>query len=561
MSRADTILSRFPAHFEATKPGKLLGAVTAALTRDLDAQFSQMGGIRRAHRLREAWTDHDLLALAALHRIRAGELALLHDRLDAAEALAEALKAADDAGRDDAATALLALFSLDLPDPALAAFGDPGDPAAAATALAEAVHAAARPKERRKAMVTRIHQIARIHLAGNGTVGAVLHAAANALDLDVIRVEHSEDRYWHAAEVTDRLRPLVDAASGLSAPSVTPEVLGIEENPLRRGSQPPEQRDHGECFDLMRKGFDPAPMEITVTGEGQRAVGPVIVNRDQGRGVGFTGAVPPGETLTFTENGRVLLGGSDVTALSFGFDGGVFADRTRQSDRDVGFDDAHFVITTPGGALDRGAGYPHAGPSLPMPEIGIGVTRMAFFVQEGHFARAETAADPTPVTPRHKAGIFVGPGAPQGAVFAATAPEPPTPAALVAFSWAEHQAYRARVILPPRFSAMDPAEDGAEDGAGVARRVIQALDRVRPVGVTLEVGFAEEQWILGAAALPPDATEDGESNGDGDADAPPSLIDQLAGSTVLWPAPEEDPDEPSDEAPIDADTPAPTDPS
>lgn len=521
MSRAETILSRFPAHFEAAKPGKLIGDLAAALTRDLDAQFSQMGGIRRAHRLREAWTDHDLMALAALHGIRPGDLALLHDRLEAALTLATALEDADDASRDDALAALLELFSLDLPDAPLEAFGDP---ATAAATLADGIRRAAAPDKRRKAMVTRIHHTAKTHLNGNGTVSAVLEAAANALDLDVIRVEHSEDRYWHAAEVTDRLRPLLDPEGDLADPPVAPEILGIEENPLRRGSQPPAQRDHGECFDLIRKGFDPAPLEITVTGEGDRTIAPVIVNRDQGRGVGFTGAIPGGETLTFTENGRVLLGGSDVTSLAFGFEGGLFADGSRASKLDKGFDEATFVITTPGGALNREAGFPHAGPSLPMPEIGIGVTRMAFFVQEGHFARAEEDGPPTSVTPRHKAGVFSGPGSPEGAVFAGNETEDPKAAALVAFSWAEHQAYRARVILPTRFAALDPDTDGV----AVSKRVGQALERVRPMGITLDVGFAEDQWILGEAALP--AADDG---------APLSLIDQLAGSTLLWPAPED----------------------
>ena len=52
MAHAAKILGRFPAHFEADKPGKLLGDVVAALSRDLDVQSAQIGAVRRAHRLR-----------------------------------------------------------------------------------------------------------------------------------------------------------------------------------------------------------------------------------------------------------------------------------------------------------------------------------------------------------------------------------------------------------------------------------------------------------------------------------------------------------------------------
>ena len=49
------------------------------------------------------------------------------------------------------------------------------------------------------------------HAVGNGTVGALLNGAANALDLDVQSVAHSDNRYLHTAQVQDRLR-LADLA-------------------------------------------------------------------------------------------------------------------------------------------------------------------------------------------------------------------------------------------------------------------------------------------------------------------------------------------------------------
>jgi hypothetical protein len=336
MSRAETILARFPAHFEAARKGKLLGAVAAALARHLDVQVAQLGGIRRAHRVREAATRGDLMRIAALHGIRAREVELLDLRLNLVAPRAEALRTAAPADREAAAAELLALFALDLAPPFLASFAPPlaedlpplpaeEAEAAAAALLADAAEAAAAPAARNAALSRRIIAIGRNHLLGNGTVRAVRMAAANAIVLDIGRVYRSADRFWHAADATDRLRP-IPPANGVAAPGPRTEIVGIEENPLRRAEQPPEERRHAERFEILRKGFDPAPLEIAVIAEADRTVGPMVVNRDQGRGVGFAGNVPPGATLTFTENGRALLGDADVTALAYGFEGAVFAD-------------------------------------------------------------------------------------------------------------------------------------------------------------------------------------------------------------------------------------------
>jgi len=58
--RARKILSRFPAHFEAARPGKQLSVVTDALARDLDEQSATMARVRRSHRLGDADELRDL---------------------------------------------------------------------------------------------------------------------------------------------------------------------------------------------------------------------------------------------------------------------------------------------------------------------------------------------------------------------------------------------------------------------------------------------------------------------------------------------------------------------
>jgi hypothetical protein len=539
MGRAATVLSRFPAHFEAARPGKLLGAVVEALARDLDVQASQMAGIRRAHRVREADTTRDLMRIAGLHGIRDGEVEVLSMRTTrTAERIAALAEAAPD-DRETTLGALLDLWALDLPENPHAPFTPAPDPdapppteeeaaEAALAVLLAAARAATGYEARRQALSTRIVRIAANHAGGNGTVRAMLEGAATALDLDILSVQHSEDRYLHAAETRDRmaLRP-----DGLAPPPDKIEIVGLEENPLRRAEQPPAERRHGECFEILRKGFDPARLEISVIAEGDRTIGPMIVNRDQGRGVGYADTVPPGQTLTFSETGRATIAGADVTAFAYGFEGAVFADADVPAATDAVFDDAPFVTAFPSGALDRGFTFPHSGSSLTVPEVAIGRTRMAFFVQEAHYGAAPKPAlgadaivlpAPVPTTPRPAIGFFSGPGAPLGSVFAPGPDEDRQSAALVSFAWREHEAYKVRVLIPPRFRALtnDP------EGIDVTRRVTAALDRFRPVGVAVETMFIDDRWVLGQGTLADEGS---------DAQA----LFALSGGTVLWPAPED----------------------
>jgi hypothetical protein len=533
MSRAERILERFPAHFEAARPGKLLGEVVAALARDLDVQSAQLAGIRRAHRVREADTTGDLMRLAALHGIRPGEVDILFLRLARAAERASALAAADPAERPAHIEALLALWALDLPEDRLGIFTPAPAPDAPAPSAEEAeaealaillaaAEAATGYRARRRALSDRIVRICRNHAQGNATVRAMLEGAATALDLDVLATFHSEDRYLHAAETRDRLT-LVPV--GVAPPAQRTEVLGLEENPIRRAEQPPSERRHGELFEIQRKGFDPARLEIRITPEDGRGVGPMVVNRDQGRGVGYAGTIPPGETLVFSETGRATIGTSDVTAFAYGFEGAVFADAGSPAGSDAAFDATNFAVATPAGALDREFTFPHAGSSVPMPEVAIGSTRMAFFVQEGHFG---LAADPpgrpaaVTTTPRPTAGLFAGPGAPLGSVFAPGPDEARTPAALVAFAWREHEAYKVRVHVPRRFRQLSDDPEGVE----VARRVTGALERFRPAGIAVETVFIDDRWVLGQGVLAGEETETG------------ALL-ALSGGTVLWPAPDE----------------------
>lgn len=303
-----------------------------------------------------------------------------------------------------------------------------------------------------------------------------------------------------------------------------PDVLGIEENPLRRESVPTVECPHGHRFRVLRRGFDRALLQIQVAGRGDRSLGPMVVNRDEGRGVGFFGAVPDGQTLTFMEEGRVYLAGSDVTAFAFSWQGGCFADAAESDPDDFVFDGAGvearrratFAVVTPEGAMDREAVFPHAGLGIAMPGIGIGETRLAFFAQVAHLSSREGTAE-APVIRRvtpHPAIGFA-----DQSVFASTPGETEPPvAAGVGLSWLEHEAYALRVILPRRFALLDGEE------APVTERVRAALERFRPAGVQVRVEYLDDRWRLGQGFLAEDlGAED------------PIL--RLRGGTMLWSPP------------------------
>lgn len=534
--RAEQILGRFPNHLDAARPGKRLGAAVDALALDLDVLAARMAAVRRAHRLSDADELVDLLRIADLHGLKPGELELLFMRFARGRVrLALLAAAASPVERDAAAEALLALWGLDAVAPRLPLFAPAAAPADL-DAARDQLLAAARPLLGYDALCSavrgRIGRACAIHANGNGTVQALLDAAANALDLEPVgAVVHSEDRYWHAVAVRDRLRlarPAADANAPPEPLAPASELLGIEENPLYRAETDAVERHHGERFTLSRRGFGRALLQLRISGlAGGRTLGPCLVNRDEGHGVGYTGAVPEGSTLVLTEEGRALLDGADVTASAYAWQGACFADAVEQDLlRDFCFAGdglaplrrpAAFVTMTRPAAIDRETVDPGAGDSLPMPGIAVGQTRFACFVQEAAFNTVDASTEPDSillVTPRTRAAVL------DGSVFAAAAGEPPAaPAMKLQLSWLEHRAYAVRLLIPPRFRTLDEQPDALE----VLRRVGIAINRYRPLGVAVTVEFIDNRWVLGTGALSSGVDDD--------------AIEQLRSATALWQAP------------------------
>jgi hypothetical protein len=520
---ARNVLRRFPAHLEATREGKRLGEVSTALALDLDTLGVALARVRRARRLSDSDELRDLLRVGALHGITASELGVLFARLSRALSDLESAKSSD-----GAAEALLALWGIKASPPPLASYTSRDEAVAfAELALSNDVLL--------DGVRQRIKTICKIHAGGNGTVHALVQGAANALDLDVVALVHDQDRYLHAATVRDRLR-LRHPASGGDAPAEqefapASEHLLVEENPHTPVQTGDQARKHAELFSVLRRGFERETLGVRITGVEERTRGPMLVNRDEGHGVGFSGAVPNGATLRFSEEGRVSLDAADVTSLAFAWRGGCFADGAAARPSDFVFDGpgaaperrARFALSSPAGALGASFAFPHAGDSLPMPGISVGETRFAYFVQQAHFSRRAAPRPPAlegeivRVEPRPQVGFL------DAAVFAPGPGVERPVAGAVALTWHERAAFWVNVWIPKRFIALTP---DATEGRDTLEHVALALHRFRPAGVHVEVKFLDERWVLGRGVTISEESTGGEIAGPGS-------------GTELWSAPSE----------------------
>lgn len=503
--RTTNVLEAFPRHLGATDPGKRLRAVVDALAAPIDTQSRQLGEVRRAHRLPDAPTRADLLGLAALHRIGAAALALVDSRL---AGLAAAL-AADPLPTADAEAAL------GLPAGSL----DDADPTALRSALQRLVAFDGRLAAQRGVVAGLIAAFRQ----GNGTATALLAAGAALLGLELVEVSHSEDRWWHLGRCRDTVAlDLDDVPAGEN-------LLAVEENPFQPATVEPVPRRSGDLFRILRGGLEDVTVSVRVRGIGDRTVGPVVVNVDDGRGVAYGRAVPDGEELVFEASGRVSLAGADVTGWAYGFAGAVFASADEVvPGRDFVFADADdpeaggdraavFAVATPvATALAALSGFPHAATGIPPLRMALGQSRWAVFLRIAHLG-AVVGGSARPALPVPFAAIA------DRSVFAdARSAAEHEPAVAVGFAWEEREPFAVRVIIPRRFAALD------DDGGSRVREPLRALlDRHRAAGVRLEVTYAEERWQLGDGILR-----------DADSDEPLGTV--LVGTT-LWPDPPEEP--------------------
>lgn len=492
--RTTAVLERFPCHIGATDPGKRFEAVVGSIVADLDVAGRQIADVRRAHRLAEAPTVHDLLRLTALHAIAEPSVELIRIRLDALA----------DADRTDLAElgSLLGVEPVQLEDV---------DPTELSAALDRLGRFTSRLGVQREAAARMIEAFR----LGNATPAAILYATAAYLAFDIDEVSHTEDRWWHLGRANDLIALEHDGVESGD------DYFAIEENPFIDASVAPTPRRHADRFRIVRGGLEDVVVTVDVVGVLDRTIAPMVVNIDAGMGVVFDGAVPDGSTLSFETSGRVLADTSDVTGSAFGFSGAVFASSAEPHDKDFvfsgeGASDAieesrfgDFVVTAPiPNAFAASAGLPHGGAtveSLPMP---LGESRWAFFIRVAHHG-----AEPDEAVPSYAAGRF------DASVYADTDGDFDEPSGEVGFRWEEREPFAVRVWLPQRLSRLDD-----DVGSSVREPLRFLLERHRAAGVHVSVSYADDRWTLGSGILR-----------DVESDDP---LGTIVSGTTMWPTPE-----------------------
>jgi hypothetical protein len=502
-ARTETILQRLPRHFGADEQGKVFSEVVGGLGGELDVKSVQLGRVRRSHALADADEERDVMLLAGLHHLATDDLELTRIRLEAVRAVEHTLSDGASTDADDTAAIgrLPQLLGLE-PDAFPAWASEGADPAPARARLAAALRALTAYPSELDLLRGNVESVIELHRAGNGTVGALLDAAAAYLQLDAGPAVDTGDEYWHVAQCHDLLRLVRPEPPG-SKPATTPlppneDLLALEENPLRQQDSDPVDRRSGDRFHILRSGFETVPATIRVIGVGSRTVQPMIVNLDTGFGLLYTGTVDDGQELRFESDGRATLGGASVARLSYSFTGGVFADAGGAHRLDFVFADgpdpgrtATFAVTQPiDDGFDPAAVFPHADGLLPTATLVVGESRFAFFVREAHYGRDAATAPEELAIPVFEAAVL------DASVYQPERTPGSPSSGKVGFSWQEHEPFAARLWIPLRFSTLD-----VDGEVPVKERLRLLLDRHRAAGIHIYVDYADDRWTLPAGVV------------------------------------------------------------
>ncbi len=517
--RATTILQRFPRHLDLTREDKVFAQVVNSLARELDVKTMQIGRVRKSHRIGQADEVRDLLLLAKLHDLQPIRFDLVRLRQDVLINIANAL-VADGINPD-----VQEEMALDIQN--LLGIVDLGPYASDYTSLSKALLKMTGYKSCIDILRHQIQELIRIHLAGNTSVRSLLEASAAYLNLKVDRIVHVGNDYWHIAQCKELIKvPPKDETATQS--SAVDDWLAIEENPIKKTTTEPVELTHGAKYKVLRNGFDPVQVQVSITGIEDRTFFPMIVDIDKGHGLYYADSIEDGQTITFTADGRVLLDGAEVDNKAFSFTGAVFAEDTginEASPLEFAFCNEHgtsphgqcgvFVKTVP---VENGfsAEMPHTGGLSPAVTLAIGATNLQFFVRVAHFGvkNSSLTIEDLPAVESYSAGLF------DTSVFAKdkTGAGADEPAAIIGFEWQEREAFKAIVWLPSRFEIYD--RQRAENEPSLAERLASLLDRHRAAGISLEVKYASDLWELPNGYIT-------------DLDSPESYKSIIAGSR-LW---------------------------
>jgi hypothetical protein len=399
MGRDVKLINYFPDFMRISEPGKTLAFICRQLGNRLDESERLSRENLRAHRIKQAPQEIDLLRLAALFGLQAADYALARKFYQEG-----VFGARDEAGYQEYINVLRNLI-----ERTIKVFGD-----------------------------------------GCGTLWALLEGTSILLgaetlydeqgkpivehpDADIVIEGQNRGGFIHRLAVQYRT---VEEGAIVSKQG----YIYLVENPLADKSTEDVERRQAERFKVNKGGFFDTVAAVKITGVKQRTVFPQIINVTTRQGIGFRGSLNENDVLLFSRDGKAFLNGADVTGQCYYFSGALFNEDVFSP----GDPNHTFVLVEPHGSLQRNYPRPVITPltELTMPDLPLGESQWRFSVREG---------------------VFDGDGfdecvfaLPKNPITLQTFPV----SGKVQLQWQEHEPFAVSVLVP---DAMQSLDDALED--------------------------------------------------------------------------------------------------
>ncbi len=448
MARSDRILSFFPAFYRATDRTKLLYEVVRWLARPLEEADTQLFRIQRAHRIKVAEHAEDIIRLAATLNLTAFHFEdILTDRtLEYGQ-------------------------KLDL-------------------------------------MRERVQRIARVHLTGLGTPGAVMESVAIFLNATLIPERPGDplikhvDGEWYAHKAVIEFPHL---------PEKPRERIYLYENPFCRKKVEPVERWPLNMWAIENKNVEVSPIKLVLQGIGDRTVLPGIFCPTTEEGILFNGIIPNGKTLVIDESHGALLDNRSVDRWLVYFKGGNF-NFGRWNGVDFVQEQVDSVDPFDGN-LENLVSDPFQNKKPPL-TVPLGRSEWYFKVAEGTYEGSiydfsVYVTNPEPI------GIYDGDFHFDACVFDFPA------SGILGMAWDERIPCSFKLVLPANIPQkqsqtskstpdMIQKDEGKEPAMNPVSRIGSILPRFKAAGIRAFVDTATDTWILGESILRDPTITEGE---------------------------------------------------
>jgi hypothetical protein len=420
MAKADRVLNFFPAFIRAKDRTKLLAQVIAALVAPLEEADTLLFRIQRAHRITVAEEADDIVKLAGILNLGGQHF--------------------DDLLKDQS-------LSWD---------------------------------QRLDLMRRRVSRIARIHLSGLGTPGAVMEAAAVFLNANIVPERQGDPAIKHVDPDGFSHKAMLEFSE---LPDKPREPMYLYESPIRRQKVDPAERWPMEAWSITNHSADIAPVRIVIKGVDDRTVRPSIFCPGSQEGIVFDGVVPGGETLVIDSFEGATLGDEAVDDQVIYFRGAI-ADFSREGQSVLAVQDEQTRASVPRAP---------SGPS----EWRFKVAEAVYDGSDFDLCALETPPGPI--------GTWDGDFKFDECIFYYP------PGGIAGMAWDESVACTFKLLLPAHFpTAKAPATTGGGQPANPVTRVSAIMNRFRPAGIRAIVDTAKDAWILGSSVLRDDGATQGE---------------------------------------------------